>query len=144
MSDKALVKVHFVPFVIILLLKLLCMKLCLIVTSVTIPILFKCLLLLHFISYQEQHSKQLSRYSYQSRQNSDLWRTKLPYVFLFITENKNHTFKCIRYICSALPIARKFFYSNILLCSFFPPIVIIEFIKQFFIFLSHKWNILQE
>lgn len=27
MSDKALVKVHFVPFVIILLLKLLCMKL---------------------------------------------------------------------------------------------------------------------
>lgn len=43
MSDKALVKVHFVPFVMILLLKLLCMKWCLIVTSVTIHILFKCI-----------------------------------------------------------------------------------------------------
>lgn len=72
MSDKALVKVHFVPFVMILLLKLLCMKLCLIITSVTIHTLFKCILLPYFISYQEQHSKQLSQYSYQSRQNSDL------------------------------------------------------------------------
>lgn len=72
MSDKAPIKVHFLPFVTILLLKFLCMKLCLIITSVTIPIMFKCLLLLHFISYREQHSKQLSQYSYQSRQNLDL------------------------------------------------------------------------
>lgn len=108
MSDKALLKVYFLPFVMILLLKLFCMKLCLIIRSVTIPALFKCLLLLHFISYQEQHSKHLSQCSYQRRQNPDLWR-KLLYAFLFITENNPHTFKCTRCICSALPIARKFF-----------------------------------
>lgn len=105
MSDKALLKVYFLPFVMILLLKLLC----LIITSVTIPALFKCLLLLRFISYQEQHSKHLSQCSYQRRQNPGLWRTELLYAFLFIIENNPHTFKCTRCICSALPIARKFF-----------------------------------
>lgn len=124
----------------ILLLKSLCMKLCLIITSVTIHTLFKCILLPYFISYQEQHSKQLSQYSYQSRQNSDLWRTELPYTFLLITENKNYTFKITRCICSALLIARNFFCCNILLHSFFSPLLKMNSWNSSFFFCLINWT----
>lgn len=145
MSDKALLKVYFLPFVMILLLKLLCVKLCLIITSVTILALFKCLLLLRFISYQEQHSKHLSQCSYQRRQNPGLWRTELLYAFLFIIENNPHTFKCTRCICSALPIARKFFLL-LAFCFAHSSLHCHNWIHKtvLYIFLFYKWNILQE
>lgn len=129
----------------ILLLKLLCMKLCLIITSVTIPALFKCLLLLHFISYQEQHSKHLSQCSYQRRKNPGLWRTELLSSFLFITENNPHTFKCTRCTCSALPIARKFFLL-LTFCFAHSFCHCHNWIHKTVLFfcLFYKWNILQE